>query len=140
MFAKRLKDSYGYTIIELMVVMGIISIIVSLAGVYILQAKKAAYKITSRYDLHQFAKVEEEYYVQNERFVGRVGQSIRSDGVASDFTIKGFSPTNGVCVTIISGNPEDPFNSLNPFIAQSKHTGVDILYEFNFTTRQMVEK
>jgi prepilin-type N-terminal cleavage/methylation domain-containing protein len=140
MFVNRLKGSCGYTIIELMVVMSIISIILSLAGLYIIQTKKAAYKITSKYDLHQFAKVEEEYYVQNERFIGRVGQSIRSDGAPSDFTLKGFSPTNGVCVTIISGNPEDPFNSLNPFIAQSKHNGVDSLYEFNFTTRQMVEK
>ncbi len=140
MFVTRSKGSYGYTIIELMVVMSVISIILSLAGIYIIQARKAAYKITSKYDLHQFAKVEEEYYVQHESFIGRTGQSIRNDGAASDFTLKGFSPTNGVCVTIISGDPGDPFNSQNPFIAQSKHNGVESLYEFNFTTREMVEK
>ncbi|MBW1814421.1 MAG: type II secretion system protein [Deltaproteobacteria bacterium] len=140
MLKKCLKGLDGYTIIELMVVLGVISILIALAGVYVLQAKKQAYKITSKYDLTHFAKVEEEYYVQNYRFAGSSGQSVRNDGIESDFVLKGFSPTIGVCVTIISGDPEDPFNSSNPFIAQSKHNGVNSLFEFNFTTREMVEK
>jgi len=140
MFEKCLKGSGGYTIIELMVVLGVISILVALGGVYVLQAKNHAYKITSKYDLMQFARVEEEYYVENDRFVGRTGQSVRNDGIESDFTLKGFSSTNGVCITIISGDPEDPFNSGNPFVAQAKHSGVNSLYEFNFTTREMIEK
>ena len=140
MFEKRLKGSDGYTIIELMVALAIVSILLSVAGTYMLQAKKAAYKITSKYDLMQFARVEEEYYVQNYRFAGTSGQSIRNDGIESDFVLKGFSPTTGVCITIVSGDPEDPFNSSNPFIAQSKHNGAISLFEFNFTTREMVEK
>jgi len=140
MVTVSLKHSKGYTIIELMVVLSVISIILSLAGIYVVQAKKAAYRITSKYDLHQFAKVEEEYYVQNERFVGRTGQSICGEKDQSDFTLSGFSPTKGVCVTILSGDPEDPFNSTSPFIAQSRHNGADSFYEFNFTTRELVEK
>jgi len=140
MIIRYLKDKKGYTIVELMVVLAVISIILLLCGVYILQAKKYAYKVTSKYDLTKFAKIEEEYYVENEKFAGRTGQSIRNDGIESDFRLRGFYPTAGVCVTIISGDPENPFNSSNPFIAQSKHNGVPSLFEFNFTTREMVEK
>lgn len=140
MFAKQIKNTVGYSLIELMVVISIITIILALSGVYIVQAKKAAYKITSKYDLHHFAKIEEEFYIQHERFIGTAGQSIRNDGLASDFALKGFNPTNGVCVTIISGDPDDPFNTGDPFIAQSKHSAVETSYEFNFTTRQLVEK
>jgi len=140
MLEKRLKGSDGYTIIELMVVLALISIILGVAWAYILQAKKHAYKITSKYDLTQFARVEEEYYVENERFIGRKGQSIRNDGVQSDFSLKGFKPTMGVRVTIVSGDPENPFNTNNPFIAEAKHNGVNSLFEFNFTTRELVEK
>ena len=133
-------NSRGYTIIELLVVVCIISILLSLCGLYIVQARKIAFAVTAKYDLHSFAKIEEEQYIQNDRFIGSGGQSIRNDGMASDFILKGFSPTSGVCITIISGDPEDPFNSGNPFIAQSKHSGVGRLFEYNFITRQMVEK
>jgi len=135
-----LINSNGYTLIELLVVICIISIILSLSGLYIIQAKKMAYAITAKYDLHQFAKIEEDHYVQHEKFIGRTGQSIRNDGQASDFNLKGFYPTSGVCITIVSGSPEDPFKTGNPFVAQSRHNGVDRFYEFNFKTRELAEK
>ena len=81
------------------------------------------------------------YFTENNTFLGNVGQSIRNDGVASDFVLADFMPSKGISITIIAGSANDPFDPGNPYIAQSQHMdNASKKYEYNFLTKKMTKQ
>jgi len=127
--------------LELMVVLAIIGILAAIGVSLMVSAKKSAYEITAKHDLQNFAKAEEMYFTENNRFLGDVAQSIRNDGVASDFVLADFTPSEGISITIISGSANDPFDPSNPYVAQALHKNNPTKkYEYNFLTKKMTKQ
>ena len=137
----KLQETEAFTLLELVVVLAIIGILAAIGLSLMVSAKKSAYEITAKHDLQNFAKAEEMYFTDSNTFLGNVGQSIRNDGVASDFVLADFTPSKGISITIISGSANDPFDPGNPYIARSLHKdNSSKKYEYNFITKKMTKQ
>jgi len=134
------RSTSGFTLFELLTIVAILGILSAISGAFLIGSRKTAYEITIKHDLQIFARVQEGYFAEHDTFVGSNGQSIRSDGVDSDFELEGFSPSKGVCITITSGDPGNPFDPGNPYIAEGKHNAVDSVFEYNFLTKTTTKK
>jgi len=130
----------AFTVMELLIAIGIIGVLAVIALSFLSTTKKTAYEIIAKHDLQNFVKAEEAYYIENSRYIGDKDDSIRNDGVSSDFVLEGFRPSEGVCITIASGDPEDPDNPDDPYIAQSKHKKASAVFEYNFHTKVMTRR
>ena len=134
------RSTSGFTLIQLLTIVAILGILSAIVAGFLIGSRKTAYEITIKHDLQVFARVQEAYFAEHNTFVGSNGQSIRSDGVDSDFELEGFSPSKGVCITITSGDPGNPFDPGNPYIAEGKHNAVDSVFEYNFVTKITTKK
>lgn len=134
------RNAGGFTLIELLTAVAILGILTAIAVLFLVGSRETAYEITIKHDLQTFAKVQEGHFADHDTFIGGNGQSVRSDGVDSDFELKGFAPSKGVCITIISGEPENPFDPGNPYIVEGKHDAVKSVFEYNFVTKITTEK
>lgn len=132
---------HGFTILELIIAIGIIGILAVIALSLLSKTKKTAYEIIAKHDLQNFAKAENDYFLRNGTCIGDNGDSIRNDGEgASDFVLGAFKPSENICITITSGNPEDPYNTDDPYIAESKHKKSTTVFEYNFHTGVMTKR
>lgn len=121
---RMVNNSNGITLVGLIAFI-ICLVIVTIVFLLVLKAgKKAAYEITAKHDLRKFVEAEESYYAENEEYLGEEGDVISNDpDNPSTFSLEEFTPSEGVTITIIS---EDPF------IATSKHSKADTVFEYNF--------
>lgn len=129
----------GFTLIELMVVIGIIAILATMAFSFMQSSRKTAFDISAKHDLKEFVTAQESYFNENQKFNGAVGQSIRNDGVASDFALPALNITAGVVITVVAGDPDDPYNSAAPYTVQSRHKDSAKVYRFDFTANLITE-
>jgi hypothetical protein len=91
--------------------------------------------------LQSFAKSEEIYFFDNNQFLGNLGQTTRNDGGASDFVLSDFTPSEGISITIISGDPSSPYDPTNPYIVQAGHiSNPGNKFEYNFVTKEIIKK
>lgn len=130
----------GITFSELMLILGAIAIFFAGGAVFFKMTSKSAYDITVKHDLKKFADFQDYYFKLNNRCLGDQGQSIRNDGVPSDLPIENYTVSEGVCITIISGDPLMPNDPDNPFTFQAKHDKSDKVYEYNFQSGKMIER
>ena len=95
----------------------------------------------AKHDLKSFAKSEEIYFFDNNQFLGNPGQTTRNGGGTSDFTLSDFKPSEGVSITVISGDPFNPFDPSTPYIIQATHIlNSSNKFEYNFATKQITKK
>jgi len=137
----KLFGSEAFTLIELMVVLGILGILAAIGIAIISGTKKNAYDVVVKNDLKSFAKSEEIYFFDNNQFLGNPGQTTRNDGGTSDFILSDFTPSEGVSITVVSGDPFNPSDPTNPYIVQAMHIlNSDNKFEYNFVTREITKK
>jgi hypothetical protein len=130
----------GFSSMELAIVIAVICAFF-LAGAFFLSVtSRSAYDITAKHDLQKFVDFQEYYYKLTNRCLGEQGQSIRNDGVESDLKIDDYNVSEGVCITIVAGDPTQPNDPDNPVIFQAKHEKSDTVFEYNFQTGQMIER
>ncbi len=130
----------GVSFTELVLIVGAIVAFFAAGAVFFKVTSKSAYAITVKHDLQKFVDFQDYYYKLNNRCIGDQGQSIRNDGVPSDLSIENYTVSEGVCISIISGDPENPSDPENPYTFQAKHEKSDTVYEYNFQTGKMVER
>ena len=136
----KLQSGYGFTKKEIIIVAAVITAFF-IAGVFFLTiTSRSAYDITAKHDLQEFADFQEYYFKLTGRCLGQQGQSIRNDGIKSDIEIENYTVSEGVCITIIAGDPLNPNDLDNPFTIQAKHEKSDTVYEYNFQTGKMIER
>ncbi len=130
----------GFTLIELMIVIAILGILAVISFAWLSSSLTSAYEITIKHDLQNFIRVEESNFLDNLPFSGSIGQSIRNDGSSSNFTLEDFKPSEGVSITVISGNPLNPYDPADPYKVQVTHVKIETIYEYNFVTKTILEK
>lgn len=136
----ELEGRKGISFSELALIVVVIIGFFAGGAVFFRITSKSAYEITVKHDLQKFADFEDYYYKLNNRCIGDQGQSIRNDGVPSDLTIENFTVSEGVCITVVSGDPMNPNDPDNPYILQAKHAKSDKVYEYNFKSGKMTER
>jgi prepilin-type N-terminal cleavage/methylation domain-containing protein len=132
----------GFTFIELLVVLGIISILtgITVGAFHVFTAR--AYKVTLQHDLQNFAKVQENYTLEHGRYLGAAGDFIQWGRPPSGaLAVSGFPfvPSEGVRVEITSGNGEN-YLGPPPFKATARHVKTNVYYEYDFATRKTTER
>lgn len=133
-------EKRGLTLTELVLIISVIVAFFVGGAVFFKVTSKSAYDITVKHDLQKFADFQDYYYKINNRCIGDQGQSIRNDGVPSDLPIENYTVSEGVCITIITGDPANPNDPDNPFIFQAKHDKSDKVFEYNFQSGKMMER
>lgn len=130
----------GFTTMELVILISVISAFFIAGAIFLTVTSRSAYDITAKHDLQEFVDFESYYFKLTNRCIGQQGQSIRNDGLDSDIDIENYSVSEGVCITIIAGDPMNPNDPDNPFIIQAKHEKSDNVFEYNFATGKMIER
>lgn len=130
----------GFSSFELAIVIAVICVFFVGGAIFLKVTSKSAYDITAKHDLSLFADFQDYYFKLNNRCLGEVGQSIRNDGIESDLDLKNYEVSEGVCITIISGDPENPNNPDNPYSFQAKHEKSDTVFEYNFQSGKLIER
>jgi type IV pilus assembly protein PilE len=130
-----LAEEKGFTLIELIVVIAIVAILAGIASSIYQGMINRAYKITLKHDLNNFAKAEENYFIDHASYFGDAGSYIKGGSSPSGTlspSVLNFSPSDGVKIEITSGPPS--------FKAEASHEKADVAYEYDFVTRQMTER
>lgn len=70
---KRLNDSKGFTLIELMIVIAIIGILAAIAIPQFSAYRKRSYNSAAQSDLRNAATAEEAYYVDHQEYASAIG-------------------------------------------------------------------
>lgn len=130
----------GFTKMEIIIVAAVIGAFFVAGAIFLTITSRSAYDITAKHDLQEFADFQAYYFKLTNRCLGQQGQSIRNDGIKSDIDIENYTVSEGVCITIVSGDPMKPNDPDNPFIIQGKHEKSDTVYEYNFQTGKMIER
>ena len=139
-FLGKITETKGFTLMELMIVISIILLLVGIGAHVLFKDRAKAMDITAMHDLSSFAKLEQEYFLKNDKFAGNPGESIRNDGTPSDFNLDNFRPSKNVTIKIISGDPENPYSDFDPIVAESRYAGKSEVYEYNFKTKELIKR
>lgn len=130
----------GFTLIELMIVLAILGVLAALSYSFMASSRQSAYNISAKHDLKEFVIAQEANFNQYQSYVGNPGESIRNDGIASDFSVGELKISPGVVITVVSGDPADPYNETDPFVAQARHSNAERIYEYSVKTNTIAEK
>lgn len=133
-------DRRGFSSYELAIVIAVICAFFLAGALFLTVSSKSAYDIMAKHDLQAFADFQDYYFKLTSRCIGEQGQSIRNDGIPSDIDIEDYKVSEGVCITIVSGDPSHPNDPDNPVIFQAKHEKSDTVFEYNFQSGKMIER
>jgi prepilin-type N-terminal cleavage/methylation domain-containing protein len=111
------------TLLELMIVVAIIGILVAAGVLYYRSSINTARAITAKHELAGFVKFQESLFLDS----GAMSQAA-------------YTPSQDVTITAVSGDETDPFNPSDPLVVQARHDNFQKVFEYNFLTRETVEK
>lgn len=133
-------NRFGFTTMELVILICVIGAFFIAGAIFLTVTSRSAYDITAKHDLQEFVDFETYYFKLTNRCIGQQGQSIRNDGIKSDIYIENYTVSDGVCITIVAGDPMNPNDPDNPFVIQAKHEKSDTVFEYNFASGKMIER
>jgi prepilin-type N-terminal cleavage/methylation domain-containing protein len=132
----------GFTLVKLMIVIVIVGVLSMFAIRAFQGIISTAYKVTIRHDLQKFVEMEEIYFTWHRHYFGTAGDYIQG-GVHPSGTLVipdvHFVPSEGVRIEITSGNGQAPAGP-PCFTARVSHVKLDVIYEYDFATRQKIER
>lgn len=126
------KGPHGLTVVGLLV--WVICLVVAILIVFWVLGfgKRAAYEISAKHDLSKFIVAEQAYFRANGDYKGTANSVISNDPAkGATFSLEGFTPSEGVSITIISDNP---------FVAVSRHDKAAAAFEYDFALEVMNKK
>ena len=113
----------AFTLIELMIVVALLGIL-SIAGyLWMVSSIRSARDITAKHDLLTFVQFEENYYLEN-----------------GSLDLDAFPGSDDVIISTVSGSVDDPYNTDTPLVVESRHYKSSTVFEFNFVTRETIQR
>jgi prepilin-type N-terminal cleavage/methylation domain-containing protein len=138
----KIGENNAFTLIELMMVIAIIAILAGFAVGGIRFYVKKAYNVTLQHDLKNFAAAQDNFFTDNNRYLGSTGDFIQGGDTPTGtivFPEVNFRPSNGVKIEIISGDGATP-QGPPAFTARATHEKASKRYAYNFATDEMTEE
>ncbi len=130
----------GLTSFEITILIVVISLFFIFGAIFLHITSHSAYHITAKHDIIAFADFQKFYFKLNGTCLGSIGQTATNSTELSDIKLEKNFISEGVAITIVAGDPEDPYNKSNPYTFQCKHEKSDIVYEYNFVTDAIIER
>lgn len=122
----------GFTLVELMIVVLIIAVLFTIAGLLFAPLRHKACITIARYDLKKFFEAQQIQLTDNNDFLGTTGDIIsNAPGIASTISLPDYSPSKNTYITITN---EDPFT------AEARQLGVGIVLECDVKTGLIQER
>ena len=128
----RCSNDSGFTLIELMVVIGIIAVLAALALTILTSSRRMAQEITAKHDLKEFVQAQHAYHLQYGSYKGAAGDVVSGDpAVASTLALKTFEPSPQVVITL---------NSVDPLLtASGTHTNTKTVWLYRQDTGEITK-
>jgi prepilin-type N-terminal cleavage/methylation domain-containing protein len=127
-----LFTSSGFSLIEVMLVVMIISILSATASYFFSTMRQKACITIARYDLRKFFEAEQVYLSEHNAYIGSVGDVIsNAPGIESTFTVEGYSPSKNTYITITNDDP---------LTAQARQLGIEVIFECDILTGLITER
>jgi prepilin-type N-terminal cleavage/methylation domain-containing protein len=125
------RSDRGFTLIELMVVIAIIAILAGIALAVLSNSRRMAQEITAKHDLKKFVMAQNAYHLENESFKGAAGDIFSGDPSVATLSLKAFTPSPQVVITLISVDPI--------FEASATHTNTETVWQYRQDTGEITK-
>jgi len=125
------RSDRGFTLIELMVVIAIIAILAGIALAVLSNSRRMAQEITAKHDLKKFVMAQNAYHLENESFKGAAGDIFSGDPSVATLSLKAFTPSPQVVITLISVDPI--------FKASATHTNTETVWQYRQDTGEITK-
>jgi prepilin-type N-terminal cleavage/methylation domain-containing protein len=125
------RSDRGFTLIELMVVIAIIAILAGIALAVLSNSRRMAQEITAKHDLKKFVIAQNAYHLENESFKGAAGDIFSGDPSVATLSLKAFTPSPQVVITLISVDPI--------FEASATHTNTETVWQYRQDTGEITK-
>ena len=116
----------GFSLIEILVVITIVSLLCGIAGYGIIEFKEKACLNLIRYDMKKFFEAQHFALDKYDAPQGEVSDVLSENpNISSTFSLKNYKPSIGTTITITKDDP---------FTAVGKNGGVSLTFEWDITT------
>jgi type II secretory pathway pseudopilin PulG len=114
-----------------MVVIAIIAILAGIALAVLSNSRRMAQEITAKHDLKKFVMAQNAYHLENESFKGAAGDIFSGDPSVATLSLKAFTPSPQVVITLISVDPI--------FEASATHTNTETVWQYRQDTGEITK-
>jgi Tfp pilus assembly protein PilE len=126
------RSSAGFSGVELLTAMIIVSILSAMAVVGYANYEKKACRTVLEYDLRKFFEAETAFYSEHETIAGSIGAVISNDPTTrSTFWLDSFLPSQNTCITIVT---------TNPFVVTGRNKGLQLTFECDIVQGTITER
>ncbi|HBH28484.1 MAG: hypothetical protein N839_0012295 [Desulfofustis sp. PB-SRB1] len=125
---------------EIIIALGVVCFFVICYAAASAIFQNTAYEIVVKSDLENFKKSQHNNWMLAGTFIGYQGEQLSADVASSDFHFADWAPSEGLVITVVSGNPGQPFDENSPYVVEITHNKLDKIIEYNFATHTLTEK
>jgi type II secretory pathway pseudopilin PulG len=126
------RNSGGFSGVELLAAMIIVSILSAVAVAGYAHYEKKACRTVLEYDVKRFFEAETAFYGEQEAIAGHAGGVISNDpATRSTFWLDSFLPSQNTCITIVTKNP---------FVVTGRNRGLQLTFELDIVQGTITER
>jgi type II secretory pathway pseudopilin PulG len=126
------RNSGGFSGVELLAAMIIMSILSAMAVAGYARYEKKACRTVLEYDVRKFLEAETAFYSENEKIAGGIGAIVSNDpAIRSTFWLDNYLPSQNTCITIVTKSP---------FVVTGRNKGLQLTFECDMVKGTITER